>query len=52
MILTYEDTYEACKDCGSGTYVIYHDGVIRCRYCGQIKPQPPKKAVAGKKTNG
>ncbi len=52
MIGTYEDTFETCPACEAGTYTIYPDEVTRCRNCGQTKPQPVKKAVAGKKTNG
>lgn len=46
----YIDTHEECTACHDGTYVDYPDNVIRCRNCGQTKPQP-KKAVAGRKTS-
>lgn len=48
----YVDTYEPCPDCNEGTFVDYPDNTIRCRNCGQTKPQPVKKAVAGRKTDG
>lgn len=48
--MTYKDTNEPCKDCDEGTYVEYVDG-IRCRSCGQTKPEPRPKSTARKKTN-
>ena len=52
MTPTYEDTFETCTDCGSGTYVLYPDQVKRCRHCGELKIMTAPKATVGKKTNG
>ncbi len=50
--MTYEDTFEACGNCESGTLVTYPDGTTKCRYCGEPKTKEAAKTVAGRKTNG
>lgn len=49
--MTYKDTHEACGACTNGTYVVYpHDGLTRCRYCGDVKMKLTTTAKG--KTNG
>lgn len=51
MIQKYEDTYETCSDCSTGTYTVYPDKTVKCRYCGELKTKA-EKTPAGRKTNG
>lgn len=48
----YKDTNRACDKCEEGTYVLYPDRVIKCRYCGELETDTVPTKTVGRKANG